>query len=179
MANCLSRMTARSHGDPTRKGLPQLALEHQQAHAEVERIAKGESDPCAKGHDFVSRGDGTARCADCHEQVDVSINTRVTLQLAADIPFASSQVVYVELFGIGNDVEGCRIEWSGFRCGDLSATESFSLTRGIVFGSSAIQSGNSVVISPDSELLGGITYVVHVFAHSVSYDFKTWWIFKT
>ena len=27
---------------------------------------------CAEGHDFVSKGDGTAKCADCGEQCDVS-----------------------------------------------------------------------------------------------------------
>ena len=123
-----------------------------------------------------------------HEQIDVPISTQITLQLAADIPFGSSEV-HVELLGIGNDVENCRIDLSGFRCGGLSSSDSFLLLYGvvnddtatgeIVFGSSAIQSDNSVVITPSRELIGGITYVVHVFANSASYAFHTWWIFKT
>ena len=35
-------------------------------------VTAGGSDPCKDGHDFVSLGDGTARCSNCPEQVDVS-----------------------------------------------------------------------------------------------------------
>lgn len=123
-----------------------------------------------------------------HEQSGVPLTTQITLQLAADIPFSSSEV-YVELFGVNNDREGCIMDLSGFRCGDLSSSDSFLLLYGvvngdistgeIVFGSSAIASDNSVVIRPERPLIGGITYVVHVFADTPSYAFHTWWIFKT
>lgn len=32
----------------------------------------GSPNPCADGHDLVSRGDGTAKCADCGELADVT-----------------------------------------------------------------------------------------------------------
>ena len=123
-----------------------------------------------------------------HEQTGVPPTTQIALQLAAGIPFASSEV-YVELFGIPNDQENCRMDLSGFQCGGLSSYDSFLLLYGvvnddpatgeIVFGSSAIQSDRSVTITPERPLISGITYVVHVFADSASYAFHTWWTFKT
>ena len=43
-----------------------------QAVAKYRQLIAGGSDPCKDGHDFVSLGDGTARCSNCPEQVDVS-----------------------------------------------------------------------------------------------------------
>ncbi len=38
----------------------------------IKDFVSGRHDPCANGHDLVSRGDGTAKCADCDELADVT-----------------------------------------------------------------------------------------------------------
>ena len=125
-----------------------------------------------------------------HLATSISINPTITLELYDDFPGSLSDI-NIELFGVSNSTENCRIDWPGFRCGSLNAEDSFLLldgvtnedptTANILFGTSSVLSGSTVEFNLDGELTAGITYVVHIYADNLGDEdnFKTWWIFKT
>ena len=129
-----------------------------------------------------------------HQQIDVSINTNISLTIEAGVNTGDGQI-FVELFPLKQNAELCRIDWGGFRCGsdeiyDTDAsfaniengTEFLSgaiSTNPIIFGNGSIDQNNQVVITPERNLAIGTTYVVHIFGNSGFSNFKTWWIFKT
>lgn len=147
--------------------------------------------------------------ANVHEEVisffpennstNVSQNTEVRIQLSDSL--ARSGTVHVELFGVENSKTDCRIDWDGFKRGDLSGTDSYYEIYGtpskpddsggvvgpadttiynaeIVFGSAVLQSDKSVRLTPQRSLKSGLTYIVHIYIDGIE-DFKTWWVFKT
>jgi hypothetical protein len=128
-----------------------------------------------------------------HQQINIPIDSNITVTIEADSNTGTGEF-NLELFPLKAGAERCRIDWGGFRCGDdaiYDSTSAFShiingaefllgvATNPIVWVQSNINQNNQVVFTPETNLIPGITYVVHLYGNSEFSDFKTWWLFKT
>ena len=137
--------------------------------------------------DRASYHEGVINFSPRHQQVNVSTNPSVTIRLSDEITV--SDKLHIELFGVNNSIENCRIDWPGFHCGSLSSIDSHDLLDGIInddpatakiiFGNASMTTDNTFNFTLDKTLTPGISYVVHIFGDSSAGEFKTWWIFKT
>lgn len=129
-----------------------------------------------------------------HQQINVPIDSNITVTIEADSNTGTGEF-NLELFPLKAGAERCRIDWGGFRCGDDPIYDSASAfshiingtefldgvvtTNPIIWVQSNINQNNQVVFTPETDLIPGITYVVHLYGNSEFSDFKTWWLFKT
>jgi len=129
-----------------------------------------------------------------HQQINIPIDSNITVTIEVDSNTGTGEF-NLELFPLKAGADRCRIDWGGFRCGDdpiYDSTSAFShiingtefldgvvTTNPIVWVQSNINQNNQVVFTPETNLIPGITYVVHLYGNSEFSDFKTWWLFKT
>ncbi|MBU2919291.1 hypothetical protein KO505_15185 [Psychrosphaera sp. F3M07] len=111
-----------------------------------------------------------------HDVLVATIPESLEMTFASGFTLPSS--INIEIFELPSGSDECQIIWSGFRCGMLDASESGELVTNVINASSQVN-GQRVTFTPESQLLAGHTYVVHIFADSSSGDFKTWWRFDT
>ena len=127
-----------------------------------------------------------------HDEENVSKSTTITIQFSNEITFTNS-IVSVDLFGVDNSKDNPRFSHHGLLIGDLSFIDSQYELYGyvsadsnnglevygeVVYGEAIVNTNNSLTITPERELIEGITYVVHIFCNDAQ-NFTVWWRFKT